>query len=266
MVVVGAEGRPTRGEERVVDEAWAFELVPPSPSGRRYERGARVRLGDAGADGRLRPDGFVRLLQDVASDDWADTAVEDGATWVVRRTSFRLVAPAWPLLGQQLELRTFCSGIGAAWAERRTDLFAQGELLAEAVALWVPVDPSGRPQRVSPAFHQVYGEAAGGRKVRGRVPAPDEPAPTASRRAWPLRRADVDVVDHVNNAAVWAAVTELADRPLSWASVIHHGALLGHDEVTLVAEPERLGLEVAGDRRVSARWIFSVDDSVGRPQ
>ena len=79
MVVVGAEGRPTRGEERVVDEAWAFELVPPSPSGRRYERGARVRLGDAGADGRLRPDGFVRLLQDVASDDWADTAVEDGS-------------------------------------------------------------------------------------------------------------------------------------------------------------------------------------------
>jgi acyl-ACP thioesterase len=247
-----------------VDEAWSVEMVGPREKGRRYLREATVRLGDAGADGRLRPDGFARLLQDVASDDWADTGIVDGATWVLRRTTMRLVGLAWPLLGWRLELRTFCSGIGAAWAERRTDLLVDGELLAEAAAIWVPVDHAGRPQRVSAGFHEAYAEAAGGRRVPGRVPAPDESGPAAERRSWPLRRADVDVVDHVNNAAIWAALTEVIEGPLIWASLIHHGAVLGHDEVTLVVEPGRLGLEVAGGRRVSARWKLSVGD-VGAP-
>jgi acyl-ACP thioesterase len=34
------------------------------------------------------------------------------------------------------------------------------------------------------------------------------PPPTADTRPWPLRRADLDVLDHVNNAVSWAAVED----------------------------------------------------------
>lgn len=213
-----------------------------------------VRLGDAGSDARLRPDGVARLLQDVATDDWATSGIADTATWVVRRTSFRRVGDRWPLMGDPLELTTFCSGTGAAWAERRTNVAIDGELVIEAVALWVPIDPAGRPLRLREEFFSVYGESASGRKVPGRVPGPGDPPREAARRRWELRRSDLDVVGHVNNAALWLPMVEIAEGPISSASMIHHLPVEGGDEVELCALPGRLWLVVAGHVAVSASF------------
>jgi acyl-ACP thioesterase len=234
-----------------------IEFAPPPERGRRFESSTTVRLGDVGADGYLRPHGLARLLQDVASDDWAETGIAETATWVVRRTSFRLVGRRWPSFGERIVLTTFCSGTGAAWAERRTNLSLDGEVVLEAVGLWVPVDPVGRPQRIRPVFFDVYGEAAAGRRVTGRVPAPAVTPPSATRRPWPLRRADLDVVGHVNNAALWATLTEVADGPVGAASMIHHGPVLGSDDVTLVSASGQLWLEVGGVVAVSAAYVLS---------
>ncbi len=213
-----------------------------------------MRLSDADSEGTLRPDGVARYLQDVATDDWDDTGVASDDTWVVRRTAWR-VAPGgrWPLLGEMLTMTTWCSGTGAAWAERRTDLSHGEETLIEAVALWVPVDLSGRPRRVRVDFFDVYGEAANGRRVPGRVPAP-EIADDALRRPWPLRRADLDVVGHVNNAAIWYALSEIASARLTSASITHHGAVEGNDAVTLASGEGHLWLIVDGDVRVSGEF------------
>ena len=221
-------------------------------TGRRYDHQTSVRLGDAGPDGWLRPDGVARLLQDVATDDWASSGIADSATWVVRRTSFRAVGERWPTLGDRLELTTFCSGMGAAWAERRTNLAIKGEVLIEAVALWVPVDPSGRPLRVRQPFVSVYGESAGGRKVSGRVPRPGEVPSGVSRRRWELRQADLDVIGHVNNAALWAPLVEVASGPVDEASMTHHLPVLGGDAVELCSAPGQLWLVVDGQVAVSA--------------
>ena len=138
-----------------------IEFTPPPPTGRRFRQRAQVHLADAGPDGRLRVDGLVRFLQDVATDDWSDTGVRDGTTWVVRRTALRLVeGEHWPMLNTAVILDTWCSGSGAAWAERRTDLLIDDTVVVHASALWVPLDPQGRPRRISPAFQQVYAEAA----------------------------------------------------------------------------------------------------------
>ena len=201
-----------------------------------------MRLGDTDPHGRLRPDAAARYLHDVAGDDWDDTGVDDGDLWVVRRTALRLTqAGRWPELGRAVTATTWCSGIGAAWAERRTDLTVDGEVLVETEALWVPLDGTGRPRRISPGFRGAYGEAAAGRKVSGRVTVPGVPD-DAVRRPWPLRRVDLDVAGHVNNAASWTALVEVADGPVATAVLTHHGPLEWGDPVTLASAPGRMWL------------------------
>ena len=218
------------------------EYVPRPTAGRLYAHRRRVRLSDAGPDGVLRLDGVARFLQDVATDDWAGSGLDLNETWVVRRTEMRLAAGGrWPGLGEEVSLATWCAGTGAAWAERRTDLEVNGSVMVEAAALWVLLDPSGRPLRLGPGFHVVYGEAAGGRRVSGRV----APAPTptdATTRPWSVRRADLDVIGHVNNAAVWEAVTEVALDPVESAVVTHHAPVEGCHAVMLRTKPGRMWL------------------------
>jgi len=231
-----------------------IEFTPPPPTGRRFRQRAQVHLADAGPDGRLRVDGLVRFLQDVATDDWTDTGVRDGTTWVVRRTALRLVeGEHWPMLNTVVILDTWCSGSGAAWAERRTDLLINDTVVAHAAALWVPLDPQGRPRRISPAFHQVYAEAAQGRKVSGRIRSPGMPN-DAVITPWALRKADLDVVDHVNNAVAWAAIVEAASGPVASAVLLHHAPLVAGDQVELHATDSEMWLTVAGEVRVSARF------------
>jgi acyl-ACP thioesterase len=230
------------------------EFVDAPLTGRVYRAAAVVRLADAGPDGLLRPDGVARLLQDVATDDWSEVAGDSDDTWLVRRTAIELVGRRWPRLGDRLELATFCGGTGAAWAERRTDLRVEGELVVRAASIWVPVGPSGRPRRISAHFHDTYDEAAGGRSVPGRLAPPPEPGPTATRRPWPVRRADLDVVGHVNNAVAWEALVEVADGPVVAAELEHHGSLEADHAIELVDEPGRLWLLVDGQVAVTATW------------
>lgn len=231
-----------------------LEFIAPSGRGRQFSGQFRVRLGDADESGIMRLDGVARVLQDVATDDWEETGLESTDTWVVRRTAVRVAdGGRWPRYTELLTVTTWCGGVGAAWAERRTDISTRGELLVEVAALWVPVDPTGHPVRIKPAFFDVYGEALQGRKVSGRVAAP-EVSDGAQFRTWPLRRADFDIVGHVNNAAVWQAVTEVVATPVSSVSVTHHGAIeRGHD-VTIAHVPGSLWLLVDDQIRVSAEY------------
>jgi acyl-ACP thioesterase len=231
-----------------------IEFIALSDEGRRFSSQFSVRLGDADTHGTLRLDGVARMLQDVATDDWDDSGIDSSDTWVVRRTSIR-VAPGgrWPHYKEELTLTTWCGGIGAAWAERRTNITVGDELVIETAALWVPIDPTGHPVRIRREFFEVYGDAVRGRKVSGRVPAPVV-SPEARTRPWPLRRADLDVVGHVNNAAVWQAVTEVVTEPVSMVTVIHHGPVQSGHDVTLATAPGSLWLVVDGVVQVSGEF------------
>jgi acyl-ACP thioesterase len=231
-----------------------IEFVASSGRGRQFSGQFRVRLGDADESGIIRLDGVARILQDVATDDWEETGLESTDTWVVRRTAVRVPGGGrWPRYTELLTVTTWCGGVGAAWAERRTNISSQGELLVEAAALWVPVDTTGHPVRIKPAFYDVYGEALQGRKVSGRVPAPHV-APGAQYRTWPLRRVDFDIVGHVNNAAVWQAVIEVVTTPVSWVSVTHHGAIESGHDVSIAHVPGSLWLLVDDQVRVSVEY------------
>lgn len=228
--------------------------MPLPEVGRRFSEDFRVRLGDTLPDGTLRLDGLARFLQDVATDDWADTGIVSDDVWVVRRTSIRLaLGGRWPRYLEDIRLVTWCGGTGAAWAERRTNVYAGDQLLVEAEAIWVPINPQGQPVRVRPEFFTVYGEAMQGRKVSGRIATPplDD---GATSRPWPLRVSDFDVVGHVNNAALWEAVSEVAPASATGVTVIHHGSVEREDELALVGSSLTWWLTAGDAVRVSVQF------------
>ena len=84
-----------------------------------------------------------------------------------------------PVVGEQLVLRTFCSGTGGRWAERRVQVRGDQGGAVEAVSLWVHVDlATGRPTPLTPRFFDLYRDAAGGRTVRARLVHPEPPRGT----------------------------------------------------------------------------------------
>jgi acyl-ACP thioesterase len=128
----------------------------------------------------------------------------------VRRTA--IAVWRFPVIGESLELATFCTGTGARWAERRVSIRGDQGGGLEAVSLWIHIDlATGRPTPMTPRFFELYGEAAGGRVVRARLQHP-EPGDPTSRRPWPLRFTDFDVMGHMNNAAYWAMVEDELSR------------------------------------------------------
>ena len=93
------------------------EMVPLPAAGRVFAATRRVRLGDASPAGRLRLDACARYLQDVANDDSRDAGLPNPTAWVARRTVLRV--QQFPEYLDMLTLRTWCSGLGSRWAERR---------------------------------------------------------------------------------------------------------------------------------------------------
>lgn len=165
-----------------------------------------MRVGDASPGGRLRLDALACYLQDVSNDDTRAAGLGDDG-WVVRRTAVEIRQV--PVIGEQLQLHTFCSGTGGRWAERRVRVEGDQGGAVDAVSLWVHVDlGSGRPVPLSDRFFELYGEAAGGRTVRARLLHTDPPHHADTTRIWPLRATDFDVMAHMNNAAYWAVVEE----------------------------------------------------------
>ncbi|MET0579591.1 MAG: acyl-ACP thioesterase domain-containing protein, partial [Ilumatobacteraceae bacterium] len=154
--------------------------------------------------GEMRLDAIARHLQDVASDDATDGGLDTAFGWVVRRTL--VVVRQAPVLAEHIELTTFCTGTGRAWAERRTSIVGEHGGSVEAVSLWVQVDAvNGRPTALGEQFDRIYGEASAGRRVSTRLALPGPPVHAAAR-PWIVRTVDLDVFGHVNNASHWPAV------------------------------------------------------------
>ena len=183
------------------------ELVGAPAAGRVFATTRRVRLGDSSPGGRLRLDALVRLLQDVSDDDTRSAGFEDAAGWVVRRTAVHV--ESFPTYLEVLHARTWCSGTGGRWAERRISVNGEGGGSIESATLWVHLDPSTmRPLVLPPRFHELFGEATGGRTVRASLHHGPMPEDLPATRHFPLRFTDFDVLGHVNNANYWVPVEE----------------------------------------------------------
>ena len=185
-------------------------MVEPTGTGRSFTARRRVRLGDATPNGRLRLDSLARYLQDVANDDSRNADWSDPHWWVVRRTVIDV--RTFPVYLQEIDLTTWCGGLGSHWAERRTRITSlDGEVLADGAALWVHVDEATlAPSRVPGDIAVDLAQSSGNREVGARLllkPKEFDSA-GAETRPWPLRASDYDAVGHMNNAAYWEVLEE----------------------------------------------------------
>lgn len=218
------------------------EFAPPVAGNRTFTATRRVRWGDADPAGRLRLDSLLRYLQDLSNDDTRDAGSDPAAPWVVRKTRVGVLSPI--RLGEIVEMTTFCGGVGSRWAERRTTLRTERGGHVEAASLWVFLDQRSRPAKLPSAFLETWGD--GGREVAARL-RHGAPPEDACGRPWAVRFTDLDMLNHVNNAAAWEAVEDECARcsvvPLA-VELEHREGIAPDDEIELRSAPTDGGLNV----------------------
>jgi acyl-ACP thioesterase len=206
-------------------------------------------LADVSPARRARLDAIARWLQDAAYADFLDSELDGGGAWIVRRLALRV--RRFPRLLDPVEVTTFCSGTAPLWAERSSLVASAGEVVADAVAVWVHLHPDGaRPKPLPAGFHEVFGPSAMGRRARARLRHPPVPPDGAATRPWWFRAADLDLAGHVNNAVYWEALEEelVAEEPAAGlAAEIEYRAPAGAGGALVAADgPRRWICDAAG--------------------
>ena len=218
-------------------DASARSIQPLPSGGRRFEDTRRVRLDEVGPDGQLRLDATARYLQDIATDDYIDAGFGEGQAWVLRRALICVERSA--AFNETLKLTTWCSGIGSRYAERSTRLRGERGAVIDAASLWVYLNAeTGIPRRLEPAFANIFGYSASGRRIGASLAHPAPPQ-NVKKRKWAPLYCDLDLWNHVNNARYWTVVLQdpaasNLDAPCR-AEMEHRAPLDGHSEVEILS-------------------------------
>ena len=234
-------------------------FLPRPETGRVFTVRRLVRNTDVTPAGRLRFDALARYLQLAAEDDLADAGWDEPYGWLLRKIA--VTVRAFPRLGRQVTLHTFCSGTGPRWAERTTTVAGPDGDMVQATAVWATLSRTdGRPVPLGPEFQRIYGEAAQGRIASVRLSHPRPPA-DADGRPWPVRASDFDPAVHVNNAIHWAAVEDVL-AGLDWlpgrAELAYHREILPGCEPRLVVskEPDQVLVWLYGPQRLASARLL----------
>ena len=175
-------------------------------------------MSDVRPDGRMRLDAIARVLQDAARNG------HSAGVWLLRKLALDI--PHTPKYDAALDVRTWISGTGPRWAERRTDVFVGDLHVIAARAVWVHVERETGALLPLPSDVKALNVPRVDARLSHARPRGDAP-----RHPWNVRATDIDVMRHVNNAAYWApAEEELArrGRPRVTRAEIEFGA--GVDE------------------------------------
>lgn len=216
----------------VVQDPGLQPLPPPPSTESGFSTSHKVRTGDVDPQRRLRLDSIARYLQDIATDNLEATGhAQTDPYWIVRRTVIDVIEPiTWPATVHQ---QRWCSGLSTRWANMRVRLTAQHQTnplnpqerpdgLVETEAFWINVNAHGVPARISDDGFDTLATTTDTHRLRwiamtaARPPqSPDQDAP--EDRLHVLRSTDFDPLQHLNNAAYFAAVED---------ELLHHPDLL----------------------------------------
>jgi acyl-CoA thioester hydrolase len=197
---------------------------------------------------RLRPSGYLRLMQEAAFDASAaagydlDAYRELDHNWLIRETDVEFLRPA--RYGDEVIVTTYVKDFRRIRSQRAYELrdAASGEMMAQAVTDWVYLDMStGRPAPIPDEMKVAFfpegppDEAA----PRERFPSAPKPESGVFGMRRRVRWSDIDAMAHVNNAAyvtfvVDAHMERLAEGGWTLKRMLEQG---------VVATPRRLRIE-----------------------
>jgi medium-chain acyl-[acyl-carrier-protein] hydrolase len=177
-----------------------------------FEQRRTVRFQDVDGHQRLTVRGAMRWFEEIALAQsetlglGLDFYRERRISWLLRRWDLRL-CEAPPRFTEEVTVRTRPTRWKSFTAHRRfAVLDAEGETLVEGRSQWVLVDTERRrPARVPPDISAAYSMEESEKTL------PWDAVPAAPERVdreivVPVRRSDIDVNGHVNNACyvAWA--------------------------------------------------------------
>jgi len=193
------------------------KLMMPVPDGRPdvFDREWPLRVADIDREGRLRLDAAARHIQDIGQDQLREMGFEEThPLWIVRRTMVDLIRPID--FGDMLRLRRWCSGTSNRWCEMRVRIDGRKGGLIESEAFWININQETQmPSRISDDFLAGLHRTTSVDRLRWKAYL------TAGSRddaleihEFPVRVADIDLFDHMNNAVYWAVIEDyLASYP-----------------------------------------------------
>lgn len=173
---------------------------------RRHVSRYRAQLYDLNAFGELHSAGFLRFMQQTASDASAAAGFDvewyarQGTIWLIRRTQLECLGVARH--PDELAVHTWVSDMRRVRSQREYEFHreADGQVIARGSSDWVYVDlVRGKPVRIPDEVQ--HGLMPDGVTAQPREPmALHEPPLSASRATRRVEFAALDSVAHVNNA------------------------------------------------------------------
>jgi acyl-ACP thioesterase len=183
-------------------------LRPRPDTGYVYQTSWPVATGDIDGDLHLRLDGVARYIQEVGAENLVDAGeAENHPHWIVQRTVIDVIEPIeWP---SDLTFHRWCSALSSRWCTMRVDLDGSAGGHVETEGFWIAINKDTlTPSRVSDTLVARFATTTDEHRLKWR-PWLQNPTDTDVVRPFALRRTDIDLFEHVTNAAYWHAVHEV---------------------------------------------------------
>ncbi|CAM2991891.1 hypothetical protein BST27_07760 [Mycobacterium intermedium] len=222
-----------------------------------FQTGWRVATSDIDEHMRLRLDGVARYIQEAGAEHLADAGLaEIHPHWIVLRTVIDVIRPIE--LPSDITFRRWCAALSTRWCNMRVQLQGSDGGRIETEGFWLCVNKDTlTPSRLTDDCIARFGSTTDNHRLKWR-PWLTEPVQNGTVTSFPLRRTDIDPMEHVNNTIYWHGVHEILgqltelERP-PYRAVLEYRSPIKHGE-TVTIHSER-----AGD---AVRIHFVVDDDV----
>ncbi len=173
-----------------------------------YRTSWPVPTGDIDEHLHLRLDGVARYIQEVGAENLVDAGeAEAHPYWIVNRTVIDVISPIeWP---NDISFSRWCSALSTRWCTMRVDLVGSDGGRIETEGFWIAINKETlTPTRVSDTLVEKFASTAHEHRLKWQkwltdLSDPDDVTPFA------LRRTDIDIFQHVTNAAYWHAIHEV---------------------------------------------------------
>ncbi|MGE2689313.1 acyl-ACP thioesterase domain-containing protein [Mycolicibacterium pulveris] len=242
----------------------------PDPHPDVFDRQWPLRVADIDRNGRLRFDAATRHIQDIGSDQLRELGYEaTHPLWIVRRTMIDLIEPIE--FQDMLRLRRWCSGTSNRWCEMRVRIDGRKGGRMESEAFWININRETQgPARISDDFIEGLRRTTNVDRLRWKpYLKPGSREDAAQIREYPVRVADIDIFDHMNNSVYWSVIEdylfsapELQDKPIR-VTIEHDAAVALGDKLEIISHVHPPGSTEQFGPGLTDRTVTTLTYAVG---